>query len=143
MWRQLYSHCSISDPPSIVPFTFGDEAVNEGEFVQVTCNVKRGDEPLKISWSLKGDVISSEPEITTTMIGTRTSILIISSAGYRHSGQYTCKAENKAGTDHYSTTLKVNGDFRLEVTDGTEGLLHSLHRTAGNRPFLLSVRHRR
>ncbi len=83
--------------------------MNEGEYVQVTCNVKRGDEPLKVTWSLKGDVISSEPEITTTMIGRRTSILIISSAGYRHSGQYTCKAENKAGLAFHSTELRVNG----------------------------------
>ncbi len=93
----------------IVPFTFGNEASNEGDFVQVTCNVKRGDEPLTVSWSLKGDVISSEPSITTSMIGTRTSILMISSVGYRHSGQYTCTAKNFAGVDHFTTDLKVNG----------------------------------
>jgi hypothetical protein len=93
----------------IVPFTFGNEASNEGDFVQVTCNVKRGDEPLTVSWSLKGDVISSEPSITTSMIGTRTSILMISSVGYRHSGQYTCTAKNSAGVDHFTTDLKVNG----------------------------------
>jgi hypothetical protein len=99
----------ISDSPLIVPFSFGDEAINEGEFVQVTCNVKKGDEPLTVSWSLKGDVISSEPEITTTMIGSRTSILMIKSVGYRHSGEYTCTARNIAGTDYYATQLKVNG----------------------------------
>ena len=99
----------ISEPPQIVPFSFGDEAVNEGEFVQVTCNIKRGDLPLKISWSLKGDIISSEPAITTTMIGTRTSILMINSVGYRHSGEYTCIAQNKAGSSYYATDLKVNG----------------------------------
>lgn len=77
--------------------------------MQVTCNVKRGDEPLKVTWSLKGDVISSEPAITTTMIGSRTSILIINSVGYRHSGEYTCIAQNNAGSDYYATALKVNG----------------------------------
>ena len=92
-----------------MPFSFGDEAVNEGEFVQVTCNIKRGDLPLKISWSLKGDIVSSEPAITTTMIGTRTSILMINSVGYRHSGEYTCIAQNKAGSSYFSTDLKVNG----------------------------------
>ena len=109
------------EPPQIVPFSFGEETVNEGEFLQVTCNVKRGDQPLTISWSLKGDVISSEPEITTTMIGSRTSILMINSVGYRHSGEYSCIARNKAGNDFYSTTLKVNGrgylrDRKKEVT---------------------------
>ena len=65
---------------------------------------------MSLSWSLKGDIISSEPSITTTMIGTRTSILIISSVGYRHSGEYTCRAKNKAGTSTQSATLKVNGE---------------------------------
>jgi len=102
----------ISEPPVIVPFTFGTEVSNEGDFVQVTCNVKRGDEPLTVSWSLKGDVISSEPSITTSMIGTRTSILMITSVGYRHSGQYTCTAKNAAGIDHFTTELKVNGKQR-------------------------------
>lgn len=92
-----------------MPFSFGSETVNEGEFVQVTCNVKRGDEPMKVSWSLKGDIISSEPAITTTMIGTRTSILIINAVGYRHSGEYRCIAQNSAGVDYHSTMLMVNG----------------------------------
>lgn len=99
----------ISEPPLIAPFSFGTESVNEGDFVQVTCNVMRGQIPISISWSLEGDVISSEPSITTTMIGSRTSILMISSVGYRHSGKYTCIAKNNAGTTFQSTKLKVNG----------------------------------
>jgi hypothetical protein len=99
----------LSEQPSIVPFSFGNTVVNEGEFAQVTCSINRGDEPLKISWSLKGDVVSSEPSLTTTMIGGRTSILIIDSVGYRHSGVYTCHASNKAGSTSYSTELRVNG----------------------------------
>ena len=99
----------ISEPPEIVPFSFGKEVVDEGDFAQVTCAISRGDEPLKITWSLKGDVVSSEPSLTTTMIGTRTSILIINSVGYRHSGTYTCHASNKAGSQSFATELKVNG----------------------------------
>lgn len=99
----------FSVPPHITPFSFGEETVNEGEFVQVTCNVRSGDSPLTITWSLKGDTISSEPDITTTMIGPRTSILMINYVGYRHSGEYICTARNKAGSDSYSTSLRVNG----------------------------------
>ena len=83
--------------------------MDEGSFAQVTCSVTKGDEPLTITWSLHGDVISSEPSLTTTMIGTRTSILIISSVGYRHSGIYTCRAMNPAGSVTHSAELKVNG----------------------------------
>ena len=117
-WSLIFTFaCLFSDPPSIVPFSFGREVVNEGDYAQVTCSVSSGDEPLKITWSLKGDVISSEPTLTTTMIGTRTSILIINAVGYRHSGIYTCHASNMAGRASHSTELKVNGT--LEGNGGT------------------------
>ena len=79
---------------------------------QLTCFVRRGDDPLRISWFLKGAVVSSDPSVTTTMIGTRASMLMITNVGYRHSGTYTCKASNEAGTEDVSATLKVNGTFQ-------------------------------
>ena len=100
-----------------MPFSFGSDVVDEGAFAQLACSVSHGDTPLSITWSLKGDSISSEPSITTTMIGQRTSILIIQSVGYRHSGQFTCNARNKAGTDTHSTQLKVNGRFTHHVRE--------------------------
>ena len=102
-------HSFFSEPPHIVPFSFGREVVDEGDFAQVTCSINKGDEPLTITWSLKGDIISSGPSLTTSMIGTRTSILIINSVGYRHSGIYTCHASNKAGSTTHATELRVNG----------------------------------
>ena len=66
--------------------------------------------PLRITWSLKGDLISSEPTMTTTMIGRQMSMLIIQSVDYQHSGTYTCRAENPAGITTYSAELKVNGN---------------------------------
>ena len=98
-------------PPEIVPFSFGAGAVNEGDIAQLTCLVRRGDEPLSISWFLKGDVVSSDPSVTTNIFGTRTSMLMISNVGYRHSGTYTCKAANAAGSQLMSAVLKINGNL--------------------------------
>ena len=92
-----------------MPFDFGAEVVNQKEFAQLSCVVRKGDEPLSITWSLKGDDISSDPALSTNAIGTRMSLLVITSVEYRHSGVYTCRAENPAGIATYSTTLKVNG----------------------------------
>ena len=99
----------FTEPPQIVPFSFGGYPVNQGESAQLMCAVNKGDRPLSITWSLKGDIISSDPVITTTMLGTQTSILMISSVDYQHSGVYTCRAENPAGITTYSAELKVNG----------------------------------
>ena len=78
--------------------------------MQLMCNVRRGDKPLSLTWSLKGDVISSDAAMTTTILGLQTSLLSISSVDYQHSGEYTCRAENPAGVTSHSAELLVNGN---------------------------------
>ena len=108
------------DPPRILPLTFGQDIMNEGQFAQVVCIVTEGDEPLDITWSLHGEVVSSEPGLTTNTLGKRTSMLTIQKVGYRHSGTYTCTASNSAGSRSQSVELKVNG--RIYDYSGQEGV---------------------
>ena len=100
---------SFSEPPAIMPLTFGRDTLDEGDFAQVICILSKGDEPLTISWSLQGAVVSAEAGITTNQLGPRTSMLTIQSVGYRHNGFYTCTAKNRAGSSSVVTELKVNG----------------------------------
>ena len=100
----------FTELPEIIPFSFGKDVVNQGEFTQLTCVVSKGDHPLSITWSLKGELVSSGPTLTTTMLGTQASMLVISSVDYHHSGVYTCRAENPAGVTTHSAELKVNGN---------------------------------
>ena len=99
----------LTEPPVLAPMSFGNEVVNEGHFGQLFCSVVRGDPPFSITWSLQGDIVNSEPGLTTNQIGDRTSMLTINSVGHRHSGQYTCTVQNKAGQISESAELKVNG----------------------------------
>ena len=89
--------------------SFGKDVVNEGDFGQLVCTVIRGDPPFSFTWSLQGDIVHSEPGLTTSQIGGRTSMLVINSVGHRHSGQYTCTVSNMAGQVFVATELKVNG----------------------------------
>ena len=104
-WNILFA-----EPPEIVPFSFGSDVVNQGDSATLTCSIRRGDAPISITWSLKGDIVSSDPTMKTTMIGDKLSFLVIGEVGYRHSGMYTCRASNPAGSVTYSTELKVNGN---------------------------------
>ena len=101
----------FTEKPDILPFSFGREILNQGDFAQLTCVISRGDKPLTITWSLKGDIINSDPTLSTTMLGTQASMLVITSVDYHHSGIYTCRAENPAGVTTYSAELRVNGIY--------------------------------
>ena len=98
------------EPPSLLPFTFGNAAVNEGEPRQLICSVIKGDLPLQISWSLQGEDLGRSPDVITSQLGDKATLLMISSVSYEHSGIYTCQASNMAGTTSYSAELYVNGN---------------------------------
>lgn len=94
--------------PHIIPFDV-EEDVNTGDSVQLNCHVSKGDKPLKITWNFHGEELSSHMGITTTKIGDRSSILTIVSVMAAHSGNYTCTAQNAAGTVSYTAVVHVNG----------------------------------
>ena len=109
IWPVGTENILFTEKPEIVPFSFGFDRIDQGKFAQLSCVVSSGDMPITISWSLKGDIISSDPTMTTTMLGRQASILMIQSVDYQHSGTYTCRAQNPAGVTTYSAELKVNG----------------------------------
>ena len=96
-------------PPELIPLTFGKDVVDEGNFAQLSCIAMVGDEPLSISWTFHGEDIRADLGILTSPVGRRGSMLIISSVGHRHSGQYTCTVSNQAGTQARTALLRVNG----------------------------------
>ena len=101
---------SILEPPEMLPLSFGAAVMSEGDFAQVSCIVRRGDDPLSIAWSFHGSNITSDLGIMTTPIGGRGSMLVIQSVGHKHRGTYTCKASNIAGVRIETVELKVNGE---------------------------------
>lgn len=96
-------------PPKITPFTFGDEPMNQDEPVSISCTLSGGDLPINVSWTLNGAEIESWHEILTETRGKRINVLMIESLKAKHAGNYSCIAENAAGTVVHSSELIVNG----------------------------------
>lgn len=101
----------FSEPPEIRPFEF-DIDIESGRDTQLVCYVAKGDTPITIRWYFHGKDVSHVMGVNTMKVGSRSSILSITSATHGHSGEYTCDATNAAGKQRYSATLTVHGTFR-------------------------------
>ncbi|CAK1540555.1 unnamed protein product [Leptosia nina] len=94
--------------PQVTPFDFGEEILNAGDTVSLTCTVGKGDLPLKIHWQLNNEDLNSGNSVFINRNGKRISILSIENVQHEHVGNYTCIAENEAGQSSHSAILKVN-----------------------------------
>jgi hypothetical protein len=79
------------------------------------CSITKGDNPLKIWWSFKGDDdffahnLTSNDGVVISRNGQKLSVLNIEQVKARHRGNYTCYASNRAGFTSQSSYLSING----------------------------------
>nr|XP_049465878.1 Down syndrome cell adhesion molecule-like protein Dscam2 isoform X10 [Anopheles coluzzii] len=107
-------------PPSITPFSFGEEPLNSGESTAVNCMVFKGDAPLEIRWYMNGNQLpTNENGVIIGRVSERLSSLSIDPIGYFNRGTYECRVKNRAGEAFYSAELVINVPPRwiLEPTD--------------------------
>lgn len=95
--------------PQIAHFEFGEESLNKGDTASIQCTITKGDNPVVVEWYLNGKSIQELDGIYIHTFGKRISSLRIDSVQAQHTGEYTCKASNIAGSTYYSTFLSVNG----------------------------------
>ena len=107
MIKTIFHFALLLVGPQLVPLSFGRDVADQGDFVQLSCIATKGDEPMIISWTFHGES-GADPDIITTPIGNRGSMLVISSVGKDHNGNYTCTAKNDAGVASETAVLKVN-----------------------------------
>lgn len=94
--------------PHILPFAL-DEEVHTGDSAQLTCHVSKGDRPLSIEWAVHGQPVRPGSGVEVLAVNEKTSILTITSASAEHSGDYTCRASNRAGSATHTAPVHVNG----------------------------------
>ncbi|XP_015428966.1 PREDICTED: Down syndrome cell adhesion molecule-like protein Dscam2 [Dufourea novaeangliae] len=101
-------HIEVKVPPKIDPFSFPNNT-QEGQRLHVTCAVREGDSPLKITWLKDGRPVEPS-EATTHHIGDFYLALKIPSASTAHNGNYTCVASNDAAETSRTAALLVHGN---------------------------------
>lgn len=99
----------LAVPPKILPFTFGDLPLNEGQLITVPCAVIEGDSPISLKWLFNDQSIPIHMRVTVVPLGERNMILSVGSVQAIHAGQYTCAAHNDAGTYEFTANMTVNG----------------------------------
>lgn len=97
--------------PQIFPFDFGEDTINTGDSISLTCSINKGDLPIEITWLHKNNSVTNDPSIILTRVNKKISTLSIESVQAEHIGEYTCLAKNKAGIATHSTFLHVNGTY--------------------------------
>lgn len=85
--------------------------MNDGDTASVQCTVTKGDNPVQFDWFLNGQLIKNMNGIFINQLGKRISTLHIDSVNAEHSGEYTCRAKNLAGSTNHTAVLLVNGIF--------------------------------
>lgn len=77
----------------------------------------KGDNPIEIQWTLNGEKITIEthPDIMISSNSRKISFLVIDSVAAHHAGEYTCVANNSAGSASRSATLAVNGTSYITI----------------------------
>lgn len=116
MYLPFISHKSyyvfiFTVPPHINHFDFPSKSKKAGDSTSLSCTVDKGDNPIQFEWFQNSKpILNTNEGISIGRFGDKISILGIDSLRAEHSGKYTCKATNFAGSAYYSAILLVNGE---------------------------------
>lgn len=87
--------------------------MEEGQLIQISCAVTKGDDPITIQWYKDSQLLHSSSDFVITNVDSKLSILLMRSVAARHSGKYSCVASNPAGSANFSAEFNVQGNMHL------------------------------
>ncbi|KAF7266526.1 hypothetical protein GWI33_020151 [Rhynchophorus ferrugineus] len=111
-------------PPQILPFDFRDVSVNAGNVASTICSIHKGDLPLNITWFHNNQLVGDDDGIFV-QLRKKVSTITIDDVNEKHSGYYTCIAQNQAGFGQYTTQLHVNVPPQILPFDFGEALVNA------------------
>ncbi|KAE9541724.1 hypothetical protein AGLY_003715 [Aphis glycines] len=103
----------LGDAPPIMEYTFIEQTLQPGPTVSLKCSASGNPTP-SMAWSLDGFKLPDHPRYLigqyVTLHGDIVSHLNISQVLVEDGGEYTCTANNRAGTTSHSARLNIYGD---------------------------------
>ena len=100
--------------PQVLQFSFGDDPLNSGEMLSLSCTITKGDLPVILTWTFDDQPLLDYGHSDVTIVNNkRVSFLSIDSVAARHAGKYKCTATNGAGAHSHTAVLVVNGSSQL------------------------------
>ncbi|XP_068083883.1 cell adhesion molecule Dscam1 [Anabrus simplex] len=103
-------------PPRILPIQAMTNLLQEGMRAGISCQIIEGDLPVTFRWERNGQPIPpASYGITTRRLDEYSTSLVIERIKSTHSGNYTCVAQNVAGSDSVTVPLSVNVPPRWTV----------------------------
>lgn len=98
--------------PSTEPATFVEklepsQLLKKGDATQLACKVT-GTPPIKITWFANDREIKDSSKHKMSFVES-TAMLRLTDVAIEDSGEYMCKAQNEAGSDHCGSILIVKG----------------------------------
>jgi len=85
--------------------------LREGMRAAISCQIIEGDLPVTFRWERNGQQLPSPGLLAVARrLDEYSTSLVIERISSAHSGDYTCIAQNVAGTVSFTVPLTVNGD---------------------------------
>ncbi|XP_069681625.1 cell adhesion molecule Dscam1 isoform X3 [Periplaneta americana] len=107
-------------PPKILPIQAMTNLLREGMRAVISCHILEGDLPVTFRWERNGQPLSGQSlGASTRRLDEYSTSLVIERITSSHSGNYTCVAQNVAGSESFTVPLTVNVPPRwtVEPTD--------------------------
>ncbi|PSN42210.1 hypothetical protein C0J52_11247 [Blattella germanica] len=103
-------------PPKILPIQAMTNLLREGMRAAISCHILEGDLPVTFRWERNGQPLTGQSFGTSTRrLDEYSTSLVIEHITSSHSGNYTCVAQNVAGSESFTVPLTVNVPPRWTV----------------------------
>lgn len=106
-----FSFPYVSVLPEVEPFSITDNTLNEGGSTKILCTASSGDLPMRFVWTKNGRMVNTTNgnNFKIRQLDEMTSIFSLTRVSLEDTGNYSCVAQNEAGSASHTASLKVTG----------------------------------